>query len=133
MRMAGSPVRPFDPYTRPRLARWPIPGRLSQCLLLPVHKLHQLAWPSGRFTPHLEGPLRRRPTVAEVLAYRLVEGQKGSESRGRVGLHSAGGRVEPGVVGWPDSFRYLPISLLSGHHRLVWAIRRVGQTVKGDA
>src|ERR1039458_9884473 len=37
MRMAGSPVRQFDPYTRPRLARWPIPGRLSQCLLLPVH------------------------------------------------------------------------------------------------
>src|SRR5450759_3633542 len=32
-----SPVRQFDPYTRPRLARWPIRGRLSQCLLLPVH------------------------------------------------------------------------------------------------
>src|SRR5450759_1003859 len=32
-----SPVRQFYPYTRPRLARWPIPGRLSQCLLLPVH------------------------------------------------------------------------------------------------
>src|SRR5674476_1557799 len=32
-----SPVRQFDPYTRPRLARWPIPGRLSQCLLQPVH------------------------------------------------------------------------------------------------
>src|ERR1017187_493299 len=32
-----SPVRQFDPYTRPRLARWPIPGRLFQCLLQPVH------------------------------------------------------------------------------------------------
>jgi excisionase family DNA binding protein len=32
-----SPVRQFDPYTRPRPARWPIPGRLSQCLLQPVH------------------------------------------------------------------------------------------------
>ena len=32
-----SPVRQFDPYTRPRPARWPIAGRLSQCLLQPVH------------------------------------------------------------------------------------------------
>src|ERR1035441_1463301 len=37
LRRGFSPVRQFDPYTRPRLARWPIPGRLSQCLLLPVH------------------------------------------------------------------------------------------------
>ena len=75
-------------------------------------KLHQLAWPSGRLTPHLEGPLRRRPTVAEVLAYRLVEDQKGSESRGRVGLHSpAGVWGRAWVLGWPDSFRYLPITL----------------------
>jgi hypothetical protein len=60
----------------------------------PSGKLHQLAWPSGHFTPHLEvGPDRcggvRR--VAEVLAYRLVEGQKGSESRGRAGLHALAG------------------------------------------
>ena len=57
----------------------------------------------GRFTPHLElgpdrcGDVRR---VAEVLAYRLVEGQKGSESQGRVGPQLAGGRVGPGVGPW---------------------------------
>ena len=32
-----SPARQFDPHAKARLARWPIPGRLSQCLLLPVH------------------------------------------------------------------------------------------------
>jgi hypothetical protein len=89
-------------------------------------KLHQLAWPSGRFTPDLEvGPDRcgdaRR--VAEVLAYRLVEGQKGSESRGSVGLHwPAGVWGRACVLGWPDSFRYELISF-GRIGRCFWAER----------
>ena len=63
-------------------------------------KLHQLAWPSCRFTPHLEGPLRRCPTVAEVLAYRLVEGPERRRKPRPSRPPLAGGRVGPGVGPW---------------------------------
>jgi hypothetical protein len=51
----------------------------------------------GRWAGLLWRCVRRGP---EVLAYRLVEGQKGSESRGRVGPQLAGGRVGPGGGPW---------------------------------
>ena len=67
------------------------------------------------------------------MLFRSVKDQKGSESPGRVGFHSpAGVWGRARVLGWPGSFRYLPISLLSGPasppsglgHSTVW--RRYG-------
>src|ERR1019366_1475845 len=54
-----SPVRQFDPYTRPRLARWPIPGRLSQCLLQPVH-----VWLTAKLGADVPGLYRTVPSLA---------------------------------------------------------------------
>src|ERR1035438_8426597 len=87
-----SPVRQFDPYTRPRLARWPIPGRLSQCLLLPVHvwltaKLARTCQTlsgccHGCFNlsqwPHSRAPF----SVSPITSARLVNCQAGSGCAG---------------------------------------------------
>src|ERR1019366_1688769 len=70
----------------------------------------------------------------KCLAYPLVKDQKGSESPGRVGFHSpAGVWGRARVLGWPGSFRYLPISCLSGPasppsglgHSTVWRLAHV--------
>jgi len=64
--------------------------------------------PCARTWKNRCGDVRRSP---KCLAYRLVKDQKGSESRGRVGFHSpAGVWGRARVLGWPDSFRYLPIT-----------------------
>jgi hypothetical protein len=59
-----SPVRQFDPYTRPRLARWPIPGRLSQCLLQPVH-----VWLTAKLGADVPGLYR---TVQSLAAAKFI-------------------------------------------------------------
>ena len=66
--------------------------------------------PCARTWKNRCGDVRRSP---KCLAYRLVKDQKGSESPGRVGFHSpAGVWGRARVLGWPGSYRYLPISLL---------------------
>src|SRR5450759_3509704 len=70
-----SPVRQFDPYTRPRLARWPIPGRLSQCLLLPVH-----VWLTAKLGADVEHCHRERNHQGKenVLLFPAAEQRVGS-------------------------------------------------------
>src|ERR1035441_9795363 len=80
LRRGFSPVRQFDPYTRPRLARWPIPGRLSQCLLLPVH-----VW----LTAKLGADVPAETSSAEFVVHGLSMARRSARSLRKAGCRSA--------------------------------------------